>query len=77
MEKLMRGEFLRISEGLGCEVRVREGRVWITQHNDTADYVVEAGGSFRIDRPGLTLVSAMKASTIELGMAAMELGYAA
>jgi hypothetical protein len=68
MEKLMRGEMLRITEGLGCEVRVRQGRVWITQHHDNADYIVEAGGSFRIYRPGPTLVSAMKeAAAIEFG----------
>lgn len=65
MTQMLRGELLRITEGLGCEVRVRQGCVWITQHRDTADYIVEAGGAFRIDRPGLTLVTAMKDAAIE------------
>jgi len=77
MTQIKRGELLRISEALGCEVRVREGRVWITQYGDTADYVVEAGASFRINRPGLALVSALKPSTIDLGLPAMRLAYAA
>ena len=77
MTQMVRGELLKISDALGCEIRVRQGRLWITQQHDTGDYVIEAGGSFRINRPGLTLVSAMKASTIDLGMAAMELAYAA
>lgn len=77
MTQMVRGELLKISDGLGCEIRVRQGRLWITQHHDTADYVVEAGGSFRINRPGVTLVAAMKASTIDLELPAMELAYAA
>jgi len=69
MTKLLRGELLRISEGLGREIRVTAGCVWITQHRDSADYIVQAGGSFRINRPGVTLVTAMKAAAIETSMA--------
>lgn len=66
MENLMRGEVLKIAQGLGYEIRVKAGCMWITQEHDSADYLVEAGCSFRINRPGLTLVSATKAGAIEL-----------
>lgn len=66
MTRLLRGELLRVSDGPGCEVRVRAGCVWITQHHDNADYIVKAGGTFRIDRLGTTLVTAMADAALDL-----------
>lgn len=66
MTRLLRGKLLRIAEGPGCEIRVTAGCVWITQHHDRADYIVQAGETFRIDRPGAALVTAMKDAALDL-----------
>ena len=53
---LKAGESLRIADGAGLEVKCVRGHLWITQHGDLADRVV---GSFVLDRPGLSLVTAL------------------
>ena len=65
-----RGKHLRIEDGRGIEVAVVYGAVWITQHEDTNDVCLEAGASFRIDRDGVTFVSALKPSLCTLTPAA-------
>jgi hypothetical protein len=52
------GELARIHDGRGALLCVRYGSVWVTQSGSTDDVFLEAGASFRIDRDGLTLVSA-------------------
>ena len=63
---LRAGSMLRVRDGEGCAIVVFEGVVWITQHNDPRDFVLAAGESLRIDRPGLTLVEAMRHSKLLL-----------
>ena len=53
------GHSARIVDGLGTEVRVLDGVVWITQAGDQRDIVLYAGGTFTLDRNGLTLVVAI------------------
>ena len=52
-------ELLPIRNGMGVEVKSLRGDLWITQDSDPEDRIVEAGQSFVIDRPGVTLVTAL------------------
>jgi hypothetical protein len=51
---------LRIQDGAGQGVAVVDGMVWITQDGDPRDVFVAGGQSFRLDRPGLTIVQALE-----------------
>jgi hypothetical protein len=56
---LKAGESLRIAEGAGYEVTCVRGHLWITQHGDPEDRVIDSGQSFVLNRPGLSLVTAL------------------
>jgi hypothetical protein len=56
---LKAGESLRIADGARLEVKCVRGYLWITQHGDLEDRVVGSGESFVLDRPGLSLVTAL------------------
>jgi hypothetical protein len=57
-------DLMRIVDGRGTVVHVREGAVWITQEGDRRDYYVPARGSFRLTRDGLTLISAIGSASV-------------
>lgn len=63
---LTAGSILRLCDGQGRAIVVFEGQVWITLENDLRDIVLAAGESFRVDRPGLTLVQAFRDSKLIL-----------
>lgn len=50
-------EVARIQDGRGLLLSVQFGTIWITQAGSVKDVFVGPGGSFLIDRDGLTLVS--------------------
>jgi hypothetical protein len=52
-------ESLRVADGAGYEVKCLRGNLWITQHGDLEDRIVGRGESFGLDRPGLSLVTAL------------------
>jgi hypothetical protein len=52
-----RGDVVCIRNGSGATVAVDRGTAWLTQDNDRRDIVLEAGGSFRLDRAGVAVVS--------------------
>ena len=56
---LARREIVNIHDGAGLLVRCVRGVLWITQADDSDDIVIEDGQCFVLDRPGLTLVSAL------------------
>jgi hypothetical protein len=56
---LKASESLRVAEGAGLEVKCVRGHVWITQHGDLEDRVISSGQSFVLNRPGLSLVTAL------------------
>lgn len=56
---LKAGETLPIAEGTGFEVKCIRGHLWITQHGDLEDRVIGSGQSFVLNRPGLSLVTAL------------------
>lgn len=61
---LARGRTLVLDDAAGTVVRVLRGDVWITQDRDAADHVLEPGGTFRLDRPGLTVIQAMSPARV-------------
>lgn len=61
-----RGSLLRIQDGGGVLVYVREGELWLTQEGSHRDHVLQAGQWFRLDRGGATLAHAFQNSVISL-----------
>jgi hypothetical protein len=64
--RLARGQTLKLRDGAGSTICAREGTVWITEENSRKDVVLEAGGCYRLDRPGLTLVQAFADASVSL-----------
>lgn len=57
-------ESLRIADGAGRAVKCLRGTLWITQEGDREDRVICSGESFVLDRPGLSLVTAMRGAAL-------------
>jgi uncharacterized protein YjiS (DUF1127 family) len=53
------GELLQLRDAAGRHLTVVQGAVWVTQHGDWRDAVLESGASFRFDRNGLSIVQAL------------------
>ena len=52
-------ESLRVPDGAGLEVRCLLGKLWITEEGNREDKIIGNGESFVLDRPGLSLVTAL------------------
>lgn len=63
---IARGSVAGVNNGRGVLVRVEQGKVWITRARENTDVCLEAGESFRIDRDGLTLISALGRAPLAL-----------
>jgi hypothetical protein len=61
-----RGGLLVIENGKGVAVEVWDGELWITQAHDRRDHFVRSGDSFRIEREGQVVVSALSPGRITL-----------
>jgi len=66
MVELERGGMLRIEDGRHMLVYVWEGSVWLTQDGDGRDVMLGAGGWFRIERKGVTVVYALAPCALTL-----------
>lgn len=53
------GGVLRLRDAAGRHLSVVQGSVWITQHGEVRDSVLESGESLRFERKGLSLVQAL------------------
>lgn len=51
---------LPLADQQGQRIACLDGQVWITLQDDYRDVVLEAGECFVVDRPGLTLVFALR-----------------
>jgi len=60
--RLERGQMLKVRDGAGNTVCALEGAVWITENNQPQDIVLEAGGCYRLRKPGLAIVHALSGS---------------
>ena len=72
---MARGSSLRIEDGEGITVRVRWGGAWLTQEADGRDHYISPGESFRLDRGGSALVTALQRACIDATAPTPE-GYA-
>jgi Protein of unknown function (DUF2917) len=52
-------ESLRLPDGAGLKVRCLLGNLWITEEGDGEDRIISNGESFVLDRPGLSLATAL------------------
>jgi hypothetical protein len=52
------GETFTLPDARGAVLRVVRGRIWLTQHRDPRDIMLEAGKAWTIDRPGAAVVEA-------------------
>jgi hypothetical protein len=50
---------LKVLDGAGSTLCAVEGAVWITEENQPRDIVLEAGGCYRLQYPGVTLVNSL------------------
>lgn len=57
--RIARGGVARVRNARGALLSVEQGSVWITQSGSFADICLESGKSFRIERNGVTLVTAL------------------
>ncbi|HML07933.1 MAG TPA: DUF2917 domain-containing protein [Xanthobacteraceae bacterium] len=56
---LRAGHLLLIEDGAGLEIKCLQGNLWVTQEGDQQDRIVSSGESFVLDRPGLSVVTAL------------------
>ena len=61
-----RGLRVAVRDGKGVRVSCLSGALWIRQEQSTSDVVLEAGDSFVINQPGLTLVMALRPSNLRV-----------
>ena len=57
---LASGDSINLDDARGTTLRVGRGRLWVTQHGDPTDYVLEAGDTWTIERRGRTIVQAQR-----------------
>jgi hypothetical protein len=72
---MARGSSLRIEDGSGITIRVRWGGAWLTQESDGRDHYLSPGESFRLDRGGSALVTALRRACVD-AIAPKAEGYA-
>jgi hypothetical protein len=63
------GEFLRLEEQDGIEVRCESGRLWITGESRPEDVWLKSGETASLGGPGLTLIEAMDLTRLRIGRA--------
>jgi hypothetical protein len=57
---LPRGSLLLIEHGRGMQIELWDGELWITQEDDSRDYLIGPGTSFRLGREGIVLANVLK-----------------
>jgi hypothetical protein len=61
-----RGDTLCIDDAQGCDITASSGCLWITQQDDTSDYVVGPYQVFHVDRNGKTLIHAFRQASVHI-----------
>lgn len=67
---LHRGELQRLPAAQGSLVLCLSGTLWLTQQDDLRDIVLEAGDEARIERGGLSILSALSDTSFVLSRSA-------
>lgn len=63
---LERGRGVSLRDAAGVVLTALTGRAWLTMEGDARDIDLTPGTPYRIERDGLTLVSALEASCVEV-----------
>jgi hypothetical protein len=63
---MVKGAMLRIDPLAGDSLRVRSGEVWVTQFEDTRDYILKTGDSLALTGKGATLAIAYRPTLLDL-----------
>ena len=56
---LARGQILKVLDGAGRTVCARQGRVWITEEDQSLDIVLLPGHCYRLRHGGVAIVNAV------------------
>jgi len=59
------GSTLKFDPRCGTRIRVVDGSIWLTQQNDTNDYVMYGGDGMVLSGTGLTLIHAYEDSSLQ------------
>lgn len=62
--QLQRRELLCLPGGEGLAVSCLAGSLWVTQHGDCKDVVLEPGEQMALERPGTAVVQALTAARL-------------
>jgi hypothetical protein len=61
-------QLVRFDDATGVAIVCLRGELWLTQDGDLDDVILGPGERFTLDRPGLALVEALKASSLRVAM---------
>jgi hypothetical protein len=59
-------QVLRVYDAAGARVQCVQGALWVTQHSDFEDHLVDTGDAFTLDRSGLALIHALTPAELVL-----------
>jgi hypothetical protein len=62
---LPRDGLVAVRDAEGTRVTCVSGALWITEDHREGDVILEAGQAFTIGRPGLTLIMALSAASLQ------------
>jgi Protein of unknown function (DUF2917) len=62
--RLSSGQTLKLRDSAGHTICASDGAVWITEENGRKDVILQAGGCYRVETPGLTVVQAFADSAV-------------
>ncbi|HEY3633671.1 MAG TPA: DUF2917 domain-containing protein [Caldimonas sp.] len=61
-------QIVRFDDATGAAIVCLRGELWLTQDGSPDDVILGPGERFALDRPGLALVEALKASSLRVAM---------
>lgn len=61
---LERRQTMNIGHATGTRITCASGCLWVTQHRDARDVVLDAGESYVLSRPGAAIIQALRPSTL-------------
>lgn len=59
-------EMSKLNAARGATVHVRSGCVWLTQHNDPKDHILNPGDAMALNGRGVTIVTALEPTLLDL-----------
>ena len=63
---LARGDTLQLRAPRGARLRVRSGDIWLTQHNEGCDHILQSDQTLLLNGDGEAVITAGRASVLEI-----------